>query len=68
VRRLTLLGAIASAGLTAGGAILAVSGGSAQAATLPTAGLTALHALEVAGSVLAKRVLITERPGRGSRP
>jgi NADPH:quinone reductase-like Zn-dependent oxidoreductase len=35
----------------------------AQAATLPTAGLTALRALEVAGSVLAKRVLITGATG-----
>src|SRR5256714_4619467 len=35
VRRTTILGAIVSAGLTAGGAILAVSAGTAQAATLP---------------------------------
>jgi chitinase len=35
VRRTTILGAILSAGVTAGGAILAVSGGPAQAATLP---------------------------------
>jgi NADPH:quinone reductase len=35
----------------------------AQAATLPTAGLTALRALEVAGLVLAKRVLITGATG-----
>lgn len=35
MRRTTIIGAIASAGLTAGGAILAVSGGTAQAATLP---------------------------------
>jgi NADPH:quinone reductase-like Zn-dependent oxidoreductase len=35
----------------------------AQAATLPTAGMTALRALEVAGLVLAKRVLITGATG-----
>src|SRR5256886_11914392 len=35
VRRTTILGAVLSAGLTVGGAILAVSGGTAQAATLP---------------------------------
>ena len=35
----------------------------AQAATLPTAGLTALRALEVAGLVLRKRVLITGATG-----
>jgi NADPH2:quinone reductase len=35
----------------------------AQAATLPTAGLTALRALEVAGLVLARRVLITGATG-----
>jgi NADPH:quinone reductase len=35
----------------------------AQAATLPTAGLTALRALAVAGLVLAKRVLITGATG-----
>jgi NADPH:quinone reductase-like Zn-dependent oxidoreductase len=35
----------------------------AQAATLPTAGLTALRALEIAGLVLAKRVLITGATG-----
>jgi NADPH:quinone reductase len=35
----------------------------AQAAALPTAGLTALRALEVAGLVLAKRVLITGATG-----
>jgi NADPH:quinone reductase len=35
----------------------------AQAATLPTAGMTALRALGVAGSVLAKRVLITGATG-----
>jgi NADPH:quinone reductase-like Zn-dependent oxidoreductase len=34
-----------------------------QAATLPTAGLTALRALEVAGLVLGKRVLITGATG-----
>jgi NADPH:quinone reductase-like Zn-dependent oxidoreductase len=34
-----------------------------QAAALPTAGLTALRALEVAGLVLAKRVLITGATG-----
>lgn len=35
----------------------------AQAATLPTAGLTALRALEVAGLVLGKRVLVTAATG-----
>jgi NADPH:quinone reductase-like Zn-dependent oxidoreductase len=35
----------------------------AQAATLPTAGMTALRALEVAGLLLAKRVLITGATG-----
>ena len=35
----------------------------AQAATLPTAGITALRALEVAGLLLAKRVLITGATG-----
>jgi NADPH:quinone reductase-like Zn-dependent oxidoreductase len=35
----------------------------AQAATLPTAGMTALRALEVAGLVLGKRVLITGATG-----
>ena len=35
----------------------------AQAATLPTAGMTALRALEVAGLVLAKRVLVTGATG-----
>jgi NADPH:quinone reductase len=35
----------------------------AQAATLPTAGLTALRALEVAGLVLGKRVLVTGTTG-----
>ena len=35
----------------------------AQAATLPTAGLTALRALEVAGLVLGKRVLVTGATG-----
>jgi NADPH:quinone reductase-like Zn-dependent oxidoreductase len=35
----------------------------AQAATLPTAGLTALRSLEVAGLVLAKRVAITGATG-----
>jgi NADPH:quinone reductase len=34
-----------------------------QAATLPTAGLTALRALEVAGLILGKRVLITGATG-----
>ena len=34
-----------------------------QAATLPTAGLTALRALEVAGLVLGKRVLVTGANG-----
>jgi NADPH2:quinone reductase len=35
----------------------------AQAATLPTAGLTALRTLEVAGSVLGRRVLVTGATG-----
>lgn len=35
----------------------------AQASTLPTAGLTALRALEVAGFVLGKRVLVTGARG-----
>jgi NADPH:quinone reductase-like Zn-dependent oxidoreductase len=35
----------------------------AQAATLPTAGLTALRGLEVAGLLLAKRVLVTGATG-----
>jgi NADPH:quinone reductase len=35
----------------------------AQAATLPTAGLTALRALEVAGLVLGKRILVTGATG-----
>jgi NADPH:quinone reductase-like Zn-dependent oxidoreductase len=35
----------------------------AQAATLPTAGLTALRVLEVAGLVLGKRVLVTGATG-----
>jgi NADPH:quinone reductase len=35
----------------------------AQAATLPTAGMTALRALEVAGLVLGKRVLVTGATG-----
>ena len=35
----------------------------AQAATLPTAGMTALRALDIAGSVLTKRVLITGATG-----
>ena len=35
----------------------------AEAATLPTAGLTALRTLELAGSVLARRVLITGSTG-----
>jgi NADPH2:quinone reductase len=35
----------------------------AQAATLPTAGLTALRALEVAGLLLGKRVLVTGATG-----
>ena len=34
-----------------------------QAATLPTAGLTALRALEIAGLVLGKRVLVTGATG-----
>lgn len=35
----------------------------AEAATLPTAGLTALRALELAGSLLGRRVLITGATG-----
>jgi NADPH:quinone reductase len=35
----------------------------AQAATLPTAGLTALRSLEIAGLVLGKRVLVTGATG-----
>jgi NADPH:quinone reductase len=35
----------------------------AEAATLPTAGLTALRSLELAGSLLAKRVLVTGATG-----
>jgi NADPH:quinone reductase-like Zn-dependent oxidoreductase len=35
----------------------------AEAATLPTAGMTALRALEVAGLVLGKRVLVTGATG-----
>ena len=35
----------------------------AQAATLPTAGMTALRALEIAGLVLGKRVLVTGARG-----
>jgi NADPH2:quinone reductase len=35
----------------------------AQAATLPTAGLTALRSLEVAGLLLGKRVLVTGASG-----
>jgi NADPH2:quinone reductase len=35
----------------------------AQAATLPTAGITALRSLEIAGLLLAKRVLITGATG-----
>jgi NADPH:quinone reductase-like Zn-dependent oxidoreductase len=35
----------------------------AQAATLPTAGLTALRALEVAGLIIGKRVLVTGATG-----
>jgi NADPH2:quinone reductase len=35
----------------------------AQAASLPTAGMTALRSLEVAGLVLAKRVLVTGATG-----
>lgn len=35
----------------------------AQAATLPTAGMTALRALEVAGLILGKRVLVTGATG-----
>jgi NADPH:quinone reductase len=47
------------------GRLAAIPGGvtDAQAATLPTAGLTALRALEVAGLVLAKRVLVTGATG-----
>ncbi len=37
--------------------------GDAQAATLPVAGLTALAALDIIGSVLAKRVLVTGASG-----
>ncbi len=37
--------------------------GFAQAATLPVAGLTALRALEIAGFVLGKRVLVTGASG-----
>jgi NADPH:quinone reductase len=39
----------------------------AQAATLPTAGMTALRALEVAGLVLGKRVLVTGATGGAGR-
>jgi NADPH:quinone reductase-like Zn-dependent oxidoreductase len=39
----------------------------AQAATLPTAGMTALRALEVGGLVLGKRVLVTGANGRIGR-
>jgi NADPH:quinone reductase len=39
----------------------------AQAATLPTAGLTALRALQVAGLVLGKRVLVTGATGGAGR-
>jgi NADPH:quinone reductase-like Zn-dependent oxidoreductase len=35
----------------------------AQASTLPTAGMTALHALELAGSLLGRRVLVTGANG-----
>ncbi|MCW2999347.1 MAG: alcohol dehydrogenase [Solirubrobacterales bacterium] len=35
----------------------------AQAATLPVAGLTALHALQIGGLVLARRVLVTGATG-----
>jgi NADPH:quinone reductase-like Zn-dependent oxidoreductase len=35
----------------------------AQAATLPVAGLTALHALQIGGFVLARRVLVTGATG-----
>jgi len=35
----------------------------AQAATLPVAGLTALHALQIGGSVIARRVLVTGATG-----
>lgn len=35
----------------------------AQAATLPVAGLTALHALQIGGSVIGRRVLVTGATG-----
>lgn len=38
-----------------------------QAATLPTAGLTALRALEIGGLLLAKRVLVTGATGGAGR-
>src|SRR6266436_2580044 len=38
-----------------------------QAATFPTAGLTALRALEVGGLVLGKRVLVTGASGEVGR-
>jgi NADPH2:quinone reductase len=48
---------------TAASAVIPDAVSDAQAATLPTAGMTALRALEVAGSVLGKRVLITGATG-----
>jgi NADPH:quinone reductase-like Zn-dependent oxidoreductase len=47
------------------GALTAIPDGisDAEAAALPTAGLTALRSLEVAGSVLGKRVLVTGATG-----
>ena len=44
-------------------AAIPVGTSDAQAATLPTAGMTALRALEVAGLVLGKRVLVTGATG-----
>src|SRR5262249_37862044 len=41
--------------------------GDAQAATLPVAGLTALKALDIAGCVLGRRVLLTRAGGGGGR-
>jgi NADPH:quinone reductase-like Zn-dependent oxidoreductase len=44
-------------------AVLPASVTDAEAATLPTAGLTALRALDLAGAQLAKRVLVTGATG-----
>ena len=44
-------------------AVLPASVTDAEAATLPTAGLTALRSLELAGSLLARRVLVTAAAG-----